>query len=135
MSSVTASATFGYQGKIGRQSHVGAKRTQHSPTFPTKINNIYLYEGDIDGHLIDFLETIESEDNLNLYASVWGVDDDGEMVLTKNGKVVISKEPSSTLLRLLGNSLNATIFLWIQHGTSRSLADVQKLVHRQVLTK
>ena len=54
------------------------------------------------------------------------------MVLTKNGKVIISKEPSSTLLRLLGNSLYSTIFQWIQHG---SLADAQKLVHRQVLTK
>ena len=81
------------------------------------------------------MEIIESEGSLKLYASVWEVDDDGEMVLTKNGKVIISKEPSSMLLRLLGNSLDSTIFLWIQHGTSRSLADVQKLVHRQVLTK
>jgi hypothetical protein len=55
--------------------------------------------------------------------------------LQKNGKVVISKETSSTLLRLLGNSLDSTIFHWVQDGTSRSLADVQKLVHRQVLTK
>ncbi len=81
------------------------------------------------------MEIIESEDNLKLYASVWAVDDDGKMVLTKDGKVVISKEPSSTISRLLGNSLNQTIFLWIQHRTSRSLADAQKLVHRQVLTK
>jgi hypothetical protein len=81
------------------------------------------------------LEIIEYEDNLKLYASVWEVNDDGEVVLTKNGMVVISKEPSLTLLRLLGNSLNSTIFLWIQHGTSRSLADAQKLVHRQVMTK
>ena len=57
------------------------------------------------------------------------------MVLTRNGTVTISKEHSSTLLRLLGNSLDSTVFLWIQHGTSRSLADAQKLVHRQVLTK
>ncbi len=55
------------------------------------------------------------------------------MGLTKNGKVVMSKEPSLTLLRLLGNSLNSTVFLWIQHGTSRSLVDA--LVHGQVLTK
>ena len=27
------------------------------------------------------------------------------------------------------------ILLWIQHGTSRSLVDAQKLVNRQVLTK
>ncbi len=49
------------------------------------------YQGDIDGKLINFVEIIESEDNLKLYASVWEVDDDGEMVLTKIGKVVISK--------------------------------------------
>ncbi len=67
------------------------------------INNIYLNEGDIDGNLVDYLEIIEYEDNLKLYALVWEVDDDSKMVLTKNGKVAISKEPSSTLLRLLGN--------------------------------
>jgi hypothetical protein len=100
-------------------------------TYQAVINNIYLYQGDIDGHLVDYLEIIEYGDNLKLYASVWEVDDDGEMVLTRNGKVAISKEPSSTLLRLLGNSLDSTIFLLIQHGTSRSLADAQKLVHRQ----
>jgi hypothetical protein len=98
-------------------------------TYQIVINNIYLYQGDIDGNLVDYLEIIEYEDNLKLYASVWEVDDDDEMVLTKNGKVVISKEPSSMLLRLLGNSLDSTIFLWIQHGTSRSLADAQDLVH------
>ena len=49
------------------------------------------------------------------------------MVLTKNGKVINSKEPSLMLFRLLGNSLDPTIFLWIQHGTSRSLVDAQKL--------
>jgi hypothetical protein len=99
------------------------------------INNIYLHEGDIDGNLIDFLEIIESKDNLKLYASVWEVDDDDEMVLTKNGKVIITKNPSSMLLKLLGNSFDSTIFLWIQDGTSRPLADAQKLVCRQVLTK
>ena len=66
------------------------------------INNIYLYQGDNDGHLINFLELIESEDNFKLYASVWEVDDDSEVVLTKHGKVVISKEPWLTVLRLLG---------------------------------
>ncbi len=40
-----------------------------------------------------------------------GIDNDGQMVLTTNGKVVISKEPSPMLLRLLGNSLDSTIFL------------------------
>jgi hypothetical protein len=80
------------------------------------------------------LEIIKSEDNLKLCASVWEVDNDGKVVLTKNGKVVISKNPLSTILRLLGNSLDPTIFFWIQHGTSRSLADEQKLAHRQVQT-
>ena len=39
------------------------------------------------------------------------------------------------VLRLLGNSLDRTIFLWIQHGAARSREDVQKLVHRQVRTE
>ena len=60
-------------------------------TYQTMINNIYLNEEDINGHLIDFLTIIESEDNLKLCASVWEVDNDGEMVLTKNAKVVLAK--------------------------------------------
>ncbi len=56
--------------------------------------------------LINFLEIIESEDNLKLYASEWEVDNDGEMVLTRNGKVITSKEPLSMLLRLIVNSLD-----------------------------
>jgi hypothetical protein len=104
-------------------------------TYQTVINNIYFYQRDINGNFINYLEIIEYEDNLKLYASVWQVEDYGEMVLTRNGKVAISKEPSSTPLRLLGNLLYSTAFLWIQHGTSRSPADAQKLVHRQVLTK
>ena len=72
---------------------------------------------------------------MKLYVSVWEVNNDGKVVLTKNGKVVISKEHSLTILRLLGNSLDPTIFLWIQHGTSRSLGDAQKLAQRQVWTK
>ena len=39
-------------------------------TYQTVINNIYLYQGDIDGNLVDYLEIIEYEDNLKLYASV-----------------------------------------------------------------
>ena len=88
------------------------------------INNIYLHQGDNHGQLIDILDIIESEDNLKLYASVWEVDDDSKTVLIRNGKVVIRKELLSTLLRLC-----------VQHGTSRSLAYAQKLVHIQVLTK
>ena len=52
-------------------------------TYQTVINNIYLYQGDIDGNLVNYLEIIEYEDNLKLYASVWEVDNDGEMLLTK----------------------------------------------------
>ena len=55
------------------------------------INNIYLNEGDIDGHLVDYLEIIKYEDNLKLYASVWQVDDDGEMVLTRNARSQLTK--------------------------------------------
>ena len=75
------------------------------------------------------------DDQLKLYASVWEVDKDGEMVRTKDGKVVVSKEPSATLMRLLEDQLDPTIFFMIQHGTSRSLADAQNLVHQHVLTK
>ena len=98
----------------------------------TVIKNIYISEGDIDGHAIDFLEVIEREE-LKLYASVWSFDDDSEVVLTRAGKVVISKEPSRTLLRLLGDELNPRIFSLIQHGTTLSLEDVQKDVPSQVL--
>ena len=85
------------------------------------INNIYISEGDIDGHAINFLEVIEREDSLKLYASVWEVDNYGKMVITRAGKVVISKESSLMLLRLLGNELDPTIFSLIQHGTTLSL--------------
>ena len=57
------------------------------------------------------------------------------MVLTKDSKAVISKEPSSPLLRLLGNEVNPSIFMLIQHGTTSSLADEQTHVHRQVLRR
>jgi hypothetical protein len=81
------------------------------------------------------LDKIETEDSLKLQASVWEVDVYGKMVLTKDGKVVISKEPSPMLLRLLGNELDRTIFSLIQHGITSSLADAQTGVHRQVLRR
>ena len=81
------------------------------------------------------MEEIELNDHLKLFASVWEVDKNGQMVRTKDGKVVVSKEPLATLRRLLENQLNPRIFLMIQHGTSTSLADVQNLVHQHVLTK
>ncbi len=97
--------------------------------------NIFISEGDIDGHPFDFLEVIEREDSLKLYASGWEVDNYGKMVLTRAGKVIISKEPLPMLLRLLGNELDPTIFSLIQHGTTLSLEDAQTPVHRQVLRK
>ena len=104
--------------------------------YQTVLNNIYISEGDVfDGHPVDLLDEIEMDDQLKLYASVWEVDKNGEMVRTKDGKVVVSKEPSATLMRLLEDQLDPTIFLMIQHGTSRSLADAQNLVHQHVLTK
>ena len=37
--------------------------------------------------IVNYLEIIEYEDNLKLYASVWEVDDDDEMVLmTMHGR-------------------------------------------------
>ena len=72
---------------------------------------------------------------MKLYASVWEINDDGEMVLTKDSKVVISKEPSLMLLRLLGNEVDPSIFMLIQHGTTSSLADAQTHVHTQVLRR
>ena len=45
------------------------------------IRNIYISEGDfVDGHLIDFLEEIESNDSVKVYASVWEVNNNGELV-------------------------------------------------------
>ena len=90
------------------------------------IRNIYISEGDIDGHLVDFWEGIESKD-LKVYASVWEVNNNGEIVCTKDGKVVLNKEPSATLLRIMENQLSDTIFMLVQIRTSRSLAEAHKL--------
>ncbi len=109
--------------------------TELISAYQTVINNIYISEGDIDGHAINVLEVTEREDSLKLYASVWEVEDYGKMVLIKAGKVNISKEPLLMLSRLLGNELNPTTFSLIQHGTTLSLEDVQTCVHRQVLRK
>ena len=58
--------------------------------YQTVTNNIFISQGDTDGHAANFLEVIEREDSLKLYASAWGVDDYGKMVLTKASKAVIS---------------------------------------------
>ena len=98
------------------------------------ITNIYHSEEVIEEHLVDYLETIESKD-LRVYASVWEVNDHGELVYTKDGKVVLYNEPSATLLRIMGNQLCETIFMLLQRGTSRSLADAHKLARARVFSK
>ena len=107
--------------------------------YDNDIRNIYILEGDIDGHLVnfleDFLEGIESNDSLKVYASVWEVNDDGKIVYTKDGKVVLNKEPSVMLLRIMGNQLNGMIFMMVQMQTSQSLAEVHKLAHERVFKK
>ena len=61
------------------------------------INNIYISEGDVfDGHPVDLLDEIEMDDQLKLYASVWEVDKNGEMVRTKDGKVVFGDAHETT---------------------------------------
>ena len=82
------------------------------------IRNIYILEGDVDGHLVDFLKEIESNESLKVYSSVWEVNDNGKIVNTKDGKVVLIKEPSAMLLRIMGNQLCETIFMWVQMGMS-----------------
>ncbi len=73
-------------------------------TYQEVLHNISVSEGDdLDGHVINFLEEIELDDNLKLYVSVWEVDKNGQMVRTKDGKIVVSKEPLVTLMRLLEN--------------------------------
>jgi hypothetical protein len=100
------------------------------------IRNIYISEGDfVDGHLDNFLEEIESNDSVKVYASVWEVSNKSEIVYTKDGKVVLNKEPSATLLRIMGNQLNEEIFMMVQIGTSQSLAEVHKLACARVFAK
>ncbi len=99
------------------------------------IRNIYISEGDVDGHLVDFLEEIESKDSLKVYASVLEVNNNSEIVYTKDDKVVLNKEPSATLLRIMGNQLNKMIFTMVQMGTSQSFADMHKLACERVYTK
>ena len=95
-------------------------------------------EGDIDEHLVnfleDFLEGIESKD-LKVYASVWEVNDNGKIVYTKDGKVVLSKEPSAMLLGIMGNQLNEAIFMMVERVTSQSLVEAHKLARTRVFCK
>ncbi len=100
--------------------------------------NIYNSEEIIDGHLVnlleDFWEGIELKD-LKVYASVWEVNSNGEIVYTKDGKVVLNKEPSATLLGIMGNQLNEEIFMMVEKGASQSLAEAHKLARARVFAK
>ena len=53
----------------------------------------------------------------------------------KNGKIIIQEEPLPRLVRLLGNQLDRTILLLLQHYSHRNFDDVQKLIRQQVQTK
>ena len=81
------------------------------------------------------MEEIESNNSLKVYASVWEVNTNGEIVYTKDGKVVLNKEPSATLLRIMDNQLSDKIFMLVQRGTSQSLADAHKLACARVFSE
>ena len=72
---------------------------------------------------------------MKVYASVWEVNDTGKIVYRKDGKVVLNKEPSVTLLRIMGSQLNEVIFMTVQMGTSRSLAEAHKLARESIFCK
>ena len=65
------------------------------------------------------------------YASVWEVNNNGEIVYTKDGKEVLNKEPSAMLLRIMGNQLNEAIFMMVQMRT----AEANKLACARVFAK
>ena len=60
---------------------------------------------------------------------------DDNKIVTKNGKIIIEGEASPTLMRLLGNQLDRTILLLLQHFSHRNFDDAQKLIRQQVQTK
>jgi hypothetical protein len=86
--------------------------------YETVTRNILISKGDFAGNAISLLENIERDNTLKVYASEWELDYDDQMVLTKDGKVVLNKEPSWTLLKLIGKQLNIMVFALVQMGTS-----------------
>ena len=55
---------------------------------------------------------------MKVYASVWEVNNNDKIVYTKDGKLVLNKEPSAMLLRIMGNQLNKAIFMMVERVTS-----------------
>ena len=60
---------------------------------------------------------------------------DDNKIVTKNGKIIIEEEPSPTLMRLLGNQLDRTILLLLQHSSHRNFDNANKRIHQLVQTK
>ena len=59
------------------------------------IRNISISEEVIDGHLVDYLEGIESKD-LKVYASIWEVNNNGKIVYTNDVMIPYLWYPHST---------------------------------------
>ena len=77
---------------------------------------------------------IELAGDLKLFASFWEMNDDNTVV-TKNGKIIIQEEPLPTLMRLLGNQLDRTILLLLQHSSHRNFDNANKRIRQLVQTK
>ncbi len=60
---------------------------------------------------------------------------DDNTVVTKNGKIIIEEEPLPTLMRLLGNQLDRTILLLLQHFSKRNFDDANRRIRQLVRTK
>ena len=94
--------------------------------------NILVSGVDFSGNVINFLPTIERDDTVKVYASVWELDKNYLTVLTKDGKVVLNKVPPLTLLRLIGKQFESEIFASVQVGEPQLLAEVHKVTHGKV---
>ena len=77
---------------------------------------------------------IELAGDLKLFASFWEMNNDNTVV-TKNGKIIIQAEASPTLMRLLGNQLDRTILLLLQHSSHRNFDNANKRIRQLVQTK
>jgi hypothetical protein len=96
--------------------------------------NMYWLHGNVDGRAVDLLKEIELAGDLKLFASFWEMTDDNKIV-RKNGKIIIEGEASPTLMRLLGNQLDRTILLLLQHFSNRNYDDANRRICQLVRTK